>query len=75
VPSSENDQGRNRCHWGSRYLIMLVNLLRQVNDLPNSSLELESEMAKFIVRSEPPTGPYLAVTALDAADALQLSGD
>ena len=29
-------------------------------------------MAKFIVRSEPPTGPYLAVTALDAADALHL---
>jgi hypothetical protein len=51
---------------------MLVNLLRQVNDLPNSSLEMENEMAKFIVRSEPPTGPRLAVTAVDAVDALQV---
>jgi hypothetical protein len=51
---------------------MLVNLLRQVNDLPNSSLEMESEMAKFVVRSEPPTGPRLAVTAVDVVDALQV---
>jgi hypothetical protein len=51
---------------------MLVNLLRQVNDLPNSSIEMESEMAKFIVRSKPPIGPRLAVTAVDAVDALQV---
>jgi hypothetical protein len=52
---------------------MLVNLLRQVNDLPSSRLEMESEMAKFIVRSEPPTDPRLAVPAVDAVDALQVA--
>lgn len=29
-------------------------------------------MAKFIIRSEPPTGPYLVVTAVDAVDALKV---